>query len=105
VQVIVARADEVGPILKKVRRAAKLRQEDVALTAGCSIKFLVDLEAGKGTAPLAKVFAVAHALGGRFILEFPGEGDDRARPCRRQGLGRSAGMKEATCSSPIRQIT
>lgn len=74
-QVIVARADEVGPILKKVRRAAKLRQEDVALTAGCSIKFLVDL---KGTAPLAKVFDVVHALGGRYLLEFPGKGDDRA---------------------------
>ena len=77
-QVIVARADEVGPFLKKVRRAAKLRQEDVALTAGCSIKFLVDLEGGKGTAPLAKVFDVVHALGGRFLLEFPGQGDDRA---------------------------
>jgi hypothetical protein len=78
VQVIVARADEVGPILKKVRRAAKIRQEDVALTAGCSIKFLVDLEGGKGTAPLVKVFDVVHALGGRFLLEFPGEGDERA---------------------------
>jgi hypothetical protein len=71
VQVIVARADEVGPILKKVRRAAKIRQEDVALTAGCSIKLLVDLEGGK-------VFDVVQALGGRFLLEFPGEGDDRA---------------------------
>ena len=77
-QVIVAGADEVGPILKKARRAAKLRQEDVALTAGCSIKFLVDLEGGKGTAPLAKVFDVVHALGGRYLLEFPGGGDDRA---------------------------
>ena len=77
-QVVVARADEVGPYLKKVRRAAKLRQEDVALAAGCSVKFLVDLEAGKGTAPLSKVFEVAHALGGRFLLELPEEGGDRA---------------------------
>ncbi len=46
------------------------------MTAGCSVKFLVDLGAGKGTAPLVKMFAVAQALGGRFILEFPGERDE-----------------------------
>jgi transcriptional regulator with XRE-family HTH domain len=77
-QVVLSSANQIGPYLRQVRRAAKLRQEDVALTADYSVKFLVDLEAGKGTAPLAKVFAMAQALGGRFILEFPGERDDRA---------------------------
>lgn len=77
-QVLFTRADEIGPYLRKARRAAKLRQEDVALTAGCSVKFLVDLEAGKGTAPLAKVLDVAHALGGRLLLEFPGKGGECA---------------------------
>ena len=77
-RVAVAQADQVGPYLKKVRRAARLRQEDVALAAGCSVKFLVDLEAGKGTAPLSMVFEVVNALGGRFLLEFPQERNDHA---------------------------
>jgi len=77
-KIVVPRADEVGPLLRKVRRAAKIRQEEVALTAGCTVKFLVDLEAGKATSPIAKVFDVAHALGVRILLDLPEERADHA---------------------------
>ena len=63
--------EELGPLLRAARRAAHLRQEDVAMAAGCSTKFVVDLEGGKVTAPLSKAFAVIEAMGGRISVAFP----------------------------------
>ena len=60
------RADQRGPLAAVVfgrREALDLRQEELADLAGCSPRFVHDLEAGKPTAQLDKVLDVLDALG------------------------------------------
>jgi y4mF family transcriptional regulator len=60
------RADRRGPLAAVVlgrRDALGLRQEELADLAGCSPRFVHDLEAGKPTAQLDKVLDVLEALG------------------------------------------
>jgi HTH-type transcriptional regulator / antitoxin HipB len=60
------RADQRGPLAAVVlgrREALGLRQEELADLAGCSARFVHDVEAGKATAQLDKVLDVLDALG------------------------------------------
>jgi y4mF family transcriptional regulator len=60
------RADQRGPLAAVVlgrREALGLRQEELADLAGCSARFVHDLEAGKPTAQLDKVLDVLESLG------------------------------------------
>ena len=60
------RADRRGLLAAVVfarREALGLRQEELAELAGCSPRFVHDLEAGKPTVQLDKVLAVLAALG------------------------------------------
>ncbi len=60
------RADQRGPLAAVVlgrREALGLRQEELADLAGCSPRFVHDLEAGKATAQLDKVLDVLESLG------------------------------------------
>lgn len=60
------RADQRGVMAAVVhsrRMALRLRQEELADLAGCSTRFVHDLEAGKQTLQLAKVVDVLDALG------------------------------------------
>ncbi|TLU71552.1 helix-turn-helix domain-containing protein [Lichenicoccus roseus] len=67
----IASAAAFGPQIRAARKAYGLTQAEVAMTTNCSVKFLIDLERGKATAPLNKVLAVIHALGGRVEIRFP----------------------------------
>lgn len=60
------RADQRGPLAAVIlgrREALGLRQEELADLAGCSARFVHDVEAGKPTAQLDKVLDVLDALG------------------------------------------
>ena len=46
---------EIGDIVRATRRAASLRQDELAGAAGVGLRFIVDLEAGKPTAQMGKV--------------------------------------------------
>jgi len=54
---------EIGDIVRTTRRAASLRQDELAGAAGVGLRFIVDLEAGKPTAQMGKVLQVLAALG------------------------------------------
>jgi y4mF family transcriptional regulator len=54
---------ELGAILRDVRRARGLRQEDLALAAGVGRRFIGELENGKATVRLGETLRVADALG------------------------------------------
>ena len=60
-----------GPQIRAARRAFGLTQAQVAMTADVSVKYLIDLEHGKASAPVDKVLAVIHALGGPVEIMFP----------------------------------
>ena len=54
---------EIGEIARSTRKAAGLRQDELAGAAGVGQRFIVDLEAGKPTAQIGKALQVLHALG------------------------------------------
>ncbi len=62
---------EIGDIVCTVRKAAGLRQYELAGAAGVGVRFIVDLEAGKPTAQIGKVLQVLQALGCSFDIMPP----------------------------------
>ena len=59
---------EIGDIVRTTRKAAGLRQDELAGAAGVGLRFIVDLEAGKPTLRLENVLRVIDALGGELQL-------------------------------------
>ena len=62
---------ELGKTVRSARRAAGLRQDELAGAANVGVRFVIELEAGKPTAQLGKTFAVLDALGCRVSIEAP----------------------------------
>ena len=54
---------ELGLIVRRERKAQKLKQAELAAVSGVGIRFVVDLEAGKPTLQLEKVLRVVRTLG------------------------------------------
>lgn len=65
---------EIGGVVRRARKAAGLRQYELAGAAGVGLRFLVELEAGKPTAQLGRTLQVLQALGCSFdIVPPPGD--------------------------------
>jgi len=62
---------ELGKTIRLARRAAGLRQHELAGAADVGVRFIVDLEAGKPTAQMGKTLTVLAALGCRLTVELP----------------------------------
>ncbi len=54
---------DIGTAVRRARKAASLRQDDLAGLAGVGTRFLIELEAGKPTMRLDKLLAVLGTLG------------------------------------------
>ncbi len=54
---------EIGNIIRIVRKAQGLRQDELAAAANVGVRFLIELEAGKKTSQLGKTMSVLTALG------------------------------------------
>jgi y4mF family transcriptional regulator len=63
----------IGDIIRTTRKAAGLRQDELAGAAGVGLRFIVDLEAGKPTAQLGKTLQVLAALGCSLDITPPPE--------------------------------
>ncbi|WP_296992857.1 helix-turn-helix domain-containing protein [Thalassospira sp. UBA1131] len=67
----ITRMDELGPEIRKARKALGLSQTDLALATGLSIKFLSQLETGKADNPsFANILDITRALGGQVMLDW-----------------------------------
>lgn len=64
---------EIGAIVRSVREAQKLRQDELAGAAGVGVRFVVDLEAGKSTAQIGKALQVLQTLGCALEITRPPE--------------------------------
>jgi len=56
----------IGTAVRKARKDAGLRQDELAGAAGVGTRFVVELEAGKPTIQLGKTLQVMNALGIMF---------------------------------------
>ncbi len=66
----------LGQIVKKVRKEQGLTQTELSLACGSGLRFIVELEAGKPTLQINKVFTVLKTLGIKFMIEEPNEEDE-----------------------------
>jgi y4mF family transcriptional regulator len=71
---------EIGTIVRSTRKAAGLRQDELAGAAGVGLRFIVDLEAGKPTAQLGKALQVLAALGCSIKITAPPASAGGLRP-------------------------
>ncbi|AVA14718.1 type II toxin-antitoxin system Y4mF family antitoxin [Sphingopyxis granuli] len=63
----------LGQLVRRVRKQAGLRQDELAGAAGVGIRFIVDLESGKSTLQIGKVLHVLDTLGIAATFSAPGE--------------------------------
>jgi y4mF family transcriptional regulator len=64
----------IGNIVRKERKRAGLRQDELAGAAGVGIRFIVELEAGKPTLQIGKLLRVLDTLGIKVTLSWPDGG-------------------------------
>ena len=69
----ITNAAQVGAIVRTVRKAQGLRQDDAAGSIGVSENFLGKVEAGAGRVQWDKLFHVLQELGIRMVLDLPTE--------------------------------
>lgn len=60
---IVTNLSQLGEIVKKLRKQQGLTQTDLAFAAQVGVRFIVELENGKETMQIGKVFKVCNILG------------------------------------------
>jgi y4mF family transcriptional regulator len=54
---------EIGQLTREARKAAGLRQDELAGASGVGLRFIVELEAGKPTLQAGKMLRVLKTLG------------------------------------------
>jgi HTH-type transcriptional regulator / antitoxin HipB len=60
--------EQLGKQIKAKRTLLKVTQKELALAAGTGLRFIIDLERGKATCRVGKVFDVLQALGLLFQM-------------------------------------
>jgi transcriptional regulator with XRE-family HTH domain len=79
--------DDLAVLLKAVRKSARIRQDDLAATAGLSKQFVADVERGKPTVQLGLVLKLLSEAGVTLNAEIP---DSAAQEVERQRAKRNA---------------
>lgn len=72
-------ASELGPVLRAVRKAQKMRQDDTAGSVQVSENFLSKVERGSDTVQWGLLFRVLTDLGVRIELDVPDIAAERVR--------------------------
>lgn len=65
-------------MVRECRKRLGVTQQQLALTSGTGLRFVIDLEKGKETCQIGKVLTVLHTLGIRLALTppaIPGNGE------------------------------
>ena len=70
-------AQALGPVVRAVRKAQELRQDDAAGAIGVSENFLGKVERGGDTVQWGKLFEVLRGLGIAIVLDVPDEAASR----------------------------
>ncbi|WP_142587996.1 type II toxin-antitoxin system Y4mF family antitoxin [Pseudorhizobium halotolerans] len=66
-------SNDIGALVRSVRKEQNLRQDELAGVSGVGVRFIVDLEAGKPTAQIGKVLHVLQTLGCSVEILAPGD--------------------------------
>ncbi len=63
--------DDIGALVRRVRKAAGMTQTELAGSGGIGLRFVVDLEKGKPTCEVGKVLHVLKMLGIALVATPP----------------------------------
>jgi y4mF family transcriptional regulator len=63
--------EELGLVIRAVRKSTQVRQDDLAAMVGVSRQFTVDVEKGKPTVQLARVLRLLKELGIELSVDIP----------------------------------
>ncbi|MCC4605877.1 helix-turn-helix transcriptional regulator [Xanthomonas campestris pv. badrii] len=72
-RITIEQASDIGAYVRAVRKAQGLRQDDLAALAGTSHVVLGNVERGKDTVQLGRVFELLRQLGIQVQLDLPVE--------------------------------
>lgn len=64
-------SEELGRVIRAVRKSVQVRQDDLAAMVGVSRQFTVDVEKGKPTVQLARVLRLLKELGIELSVDIP----------------------------------
>ena len=86
---------DLGPIVRAVRKAQGLRQDDAASSIGVSENFLAKLERGGARVQFDKLLLVLEELGIELVAHYPSEAEAVLNAPRRGQVGtRSAARQD-----------
>ena len=68
---LISDVKQFGGVIRQVRKAQGLTQQELALTANTAPRFISDLENGKSTCQIGKALGVAQCLGIQVELNGP----------------------------------
>jgi len=63
--------EAIGRLVRDTRKTLKVTQQDLALTSGTGLRFIIDLEKGKPTCQIGKALTVLQTLGLRLEISPP----------------------------------
>jgi transcriptional regulator with XRE-family HTH domain len=86
VQIIIQSVADLGLAIRAVRRASKVRLDDLAATASVSKQFASDVEHGKPTVQLGLVLKLLSELGVPLKLEIPKDAESELAAQRAKAL-------------------
>jgi transcriptional regulator with XRE-family HTH domain len=84
-QVTIHSVDDLGLVVRAVRRNSKVRLDDLAATAGVSKQFASDVEHGKPTVQLGLVLKILAELGVPLTLDIPQDAEQELGELRLKG--------------------
>ena len=93
--------EELGAVLRMVRKAQGVRADDLAGSAGLGPVFVLDVEHGKPTVQLGKVLELLHEAGIAVFLELPKGIDPGAQSTR--ALYRKSAVSQRTAQDRMNQ--
>jgi len=64
--IVIKNSEQLGKLIRTKRTLLKVTQKELALAAGTGLRFIIELERGKETCRIGKVFDVFQALGISF---------------------------------------
>ena len=70
-QIDVRGIEDIASVVRQIRKSQGIRQDDLGSMAGCSHKFIVDVEKGKQTIQAGLLLKVLDELGIRLIIDLP----------------------------------
>lgn len=68
---IIQSTEELGRVIRAVRKSTLVRQDDLAAMVGVSRQFTVDVEKGKPTVQMARVLRLLKELGIELSVDIP----------------------------------